>query len=1518
MYYKLVICGEKFYHEIELTDETDSFRIGTYRKCKIRINKAIAKKDFEIDICRENAIWKVKNLGMITFKATDKIEQEEYSFKVGEKLGIYMEGIEHELFFMDFYPDYPIKNTNYDLKIDCSNYNEFTIGGTNCNIQITDPLVRDDVIHVAKATHGFRMDFRRCKCGVSINGIPCGDKCIWLDDKDFFALKGYQFFIFCGAIFTTNDGSIVTNMSFIKVEYERNHYSYPKFIKNCRQLFSSPTEEIEVLEPKALSAAPERNIMQSMLPALLSVVLIIICRGGMSGRTGNSTGSPFIYYSIGMMLVGIIGSVMAYSHDNKKYLKEKSHRENVYRKYLEEQESKIIELRNKEHAIACHQSQTVLQDVERVASFDSRLFEKKKEHEDYLVVNLGKGVVETKCPVQYKKKEFMDTDDYLMEYPESIHDKYKYIEDMPVELDLKESNAVGFVGTRNKLYQIVKNLIINISVEHFYNDVKMFFIIDEVDVPQFAWSRWFQNNYIGDCVIRNYMYDETSTKIVLEYLYEILSERDGMTEKEVEGLPNMVVFVYRSDKISNHPIMQYVSRAAKLGFTFLFFEEYLELLNEYCQKKVFLEENENKGVIQSVTDGEQIQSFIYEHITRDVAEQVALKLGCVYVDEYSLESSLTKNISLYELLNIDSAQDLDLERRWNSSRIYESMAAPLGVKSGGEIVSLDLHEKFHGPHGLVAGTTGSGKSEILQSYILSMATLFHPYEVGFIIIDFKGGGMANQFKDLPHLNGAITNIDGKEINRSLLSIRAELNKRQQLFAKIQVNHIDEYIKAYKQGMAEVPLPHLILIVDEFAELKSEQPDFMKELISTARIGRSLGVHLILATQKPSGVVNDQIWSNSKFKLCLKVQNKQDSNEVLKSPLAAEIREPGRAYLQVGNNEIFQLFQSAYSGAPAKVNILGTTQKYKISKVLLSGQREVVFEQKIISQEDSKTQLDAIVDYVHEYFVQKGFRRLPNICLPPLPPKIFHTLDGFSRRDDAIEVPIGIYDDPNSQKQDISTINLTQNNLFILGASQMGKTNMIQMLIKGIAQLYGPEEVNFYILDFATMVLKNFESLVHVGGVATAYEDEKIRNLFKLISKQISMRKDELSDMGLSSFAAYKEAGYANMPQIILILDNVTAFKEMYAGYDEELGAICRDGVSVGITIIATNSTSSGMGLRFITYFGNRISFTCNSKSEYGTLFDRCKLEPDEVPGRAIIKLNKEFYECQTYLAFDGEREIDRTTGMKEFIEDANSRYEGRKVAERIPYIPELVTESHINSQIQDNGKNYTLAIGYNFSNTKPIYLSLIEHPMIGLYGKAQSGKSNMVRYIISTLSCNKEKYPFEMYIIDGLDKKYESYKENDSTIKYSMNPGEAIGMVKDIHAKIEKRYQMTMAGDLGFLNEEKMIVFIINSEAAYLAISEDKAVFALFKNIVKLYKGMKVCVIIPAIENAPIGFTSCDVIKCFRDDKVLFMFDNIEEQKFFDVTLAMKKQFSKKVREGEGYLLVNNELSKIKTPLCAK
>ena len=248
--------------------------------------------------------------------------------------------------------------------------------------------------------------------------------------------------------------------------------------------------------------------------------------------------------------------------------------------------------------------------------------------------------------------------------------------------------------------------------------------------------------------------------------------------------------------------------------------------------------------------------------------------------------------------------------------------------------------------------------------------------------------MANLFKDLPHLVGTITNLDKAQSMRALESINAELKKRQRLFAKYNVNHINAYQKLFKEGKAEEPMPHLFMISDEFAELKSEQPDFMDELISTARIGRSLGVHLILATQKPAGVVNDQIWSNSNFKISLKVSDREDSMEVLKTPDAANITLPGRAYLEVGNNEMYELFQSAYSGADYCPDEDNSSESFLIKKIDKLGQQHVISQDlsgldETGHVEKVPTQLEAVVNKVHDLFEESGAKPLAQPWLPSL-------------------------------------------------------------------------------------------------------------------------------------------------------------------------------------------------------------------------------------------------------------------------------------------------------------------------------------------------------------------------------------------------------------------------------------------------------------------------------------------------------------------------------------------------------
>lgn len=1502
---KLIIYGNNMYKEVDFDEDySGSLTIGTDKACQIafRRDRFLAGFIFRIDR-QENGPFIISCNDSVYLTKNGNLKEYVRQLELGEHISLCYDFSETEIFGIDFIPCFDAVGNDYEMAIDCRNINEFTIGGqVGCTIRIDAPLLYNDVVYLRKAENGYEVDLSNATLGVEINGFMPRQNVCFLRNGEFISLKGYSFCVNDGMLYTTKNITVMTNQKCSTVSNQKNHYEYPKFIKNARQKFKTPDDKLEVLQPTAKDESDEDSFLMNVMPMFVNMLIMVGLRSVMGG------GMMFAIYFGATMTVSLIVTIINFVQKKKKKVEKEEKRKKVYMEYLAKKEDEIIKLRERERVVSNYMNPSLSNYMTFINDFDNRLFEKTREDDDYLRVRLGDGVVSSQCQVEYQHDEYVETEDDLKEFPEALHDKYEYVNAMPVCLDLKDVNAVGFIGNRTKLYQMEKNLIMEFAASHFYKDIKLFLIMDEEDVPLFSWARWLQITYNEHNKMRNFMYDADSAKLTLEFLYSELSMRESLGGV-AEGMQDYVVMVFRSELISNHPVSKFIDKANSLGFRFIFFEEYEEFVNIACSTRIFLNDDKNSGYVQKIDDGEKIQTFDYEHITRKNAEIAAKKLACVYVDEVNLENSLTKNITLFELLNIMSPYDLNLGNRWSNSKIYKTMAAPIGVKTGDEVVYLDLHEKYHGPHGLVAGTTGAGKSEILQTYILSMATLFHPHEVGFIIIDFKGGGMVNQFKDLPHLNGAITNIDGNEVERSLLSIKAELIKRQELFAEQEVNHIDDYIKAFKEGKAQTPLPHLILIVDEFAELKSEQPEFMKELISAARIGRSLGVHLILATQKPAGVVSDQIWSNSKFKLCLKVQNKNDSNEVLKSPLAAEIREPGRAYLQVGNNEIFQLFQSAYSGASASNDGIASQKKFAITNVELSGARRLIYEQKPNSADGGETQLKAIVNYVKEYCDTNRIEKVPDICLPSLAEIIPVTSEGFTNNTTDVIVPVGIVDDPSRQRQYVETFNFSQNNLFILGSSQSGKTNLIQTMIRGLAENYSPKDVNIYILDFASMILKNFETLNHVAGVVTSSEEEKFKGFLKIMQTTIQQRKKALSQLGLSSYSSYRESGKTDMPQIVVFLDNWVSFRGYFADYEDIFITMSRESVSVGISLVITAAQGNGIGFKILSNFAKRTSLYCNDSSDYGVLFDSCRKRLPDIPGRGIIELNKQFYECQYYLAFAAEKEFEKIGLIKDFIKQMYEKY-GDSYVSGIPEIPSSVTESYMVKQFGAKYLPYEIPLGMEFASIGKRTIDLETAFVQSFTGSGVEMKKTYINYMLNRLISNNDKAPVNIHIVDDAsDSDYVSFKEKvESYVTDLDGTKEIITKVSD---RLNERLENQKSGSLDLKNTPLELI-VVNSQEMMKLIGSETEMSNKFKSISSSLRKMKVCFLLTNVENALLGFSSGELLKTIRENRSVVAFENIKNIKLLDIPMGVAREFKKDLENNDAYMFSGDNIEKIR------
>lgn len=1501
--YRIIISGKQLYKEIEISPEHKSLRFGTGLNCDVRVRRGLFFEPVELLFARdENGEWSVLCSDNLYIYVDEVRKLMSIPIHHGMEVEFRYQKTEGTVLNIQFVMDFDYEQKEYNRRYDIASLPTISIGTNPSNqLVLSGPYMNNDNIVLHKKNNEYELKIISTKYGVSHNGNLVADQAL-IRNGDFFAVANYGFFYKNGCLYTQQNLPIGENGLTHTDSTRRGNY--PKFNRNTRVLTKINDEKIEILDPPPIPKKPKNDLIGRLLPSLSMVLISVVMASGARGEGGGA----FVLFSLVSSVVGIITGVRGVRNAKKDYKKEKKDRVKKYTNYIDRKKNEIDQARQEEKDILCDKYISERQEIGRLKNFSHDLFDRCREDEDFLEVRLGIGKREAERKIEYKKQEHLEVEDELQNIPKELHDQYKYISETPIVCGLNKVNAVGIIGKKTERFEIMKGMILDICARQYHADVKMFFVAEKQEADKITWLRMLphvQNDILG---IHNIVCDDSSRTVIFEYLYKELSLR----EESKKNSPHIVVFLYDEYGFKSHPLSRFVENAKEIGVTFVFFGDTRADISLGCEYLIQSSEA-GKGTLIDTKDSKKEKEFTYNLISDSDMHAMVQLLAPVYTEEISLEGSLTKNISLFELLHILAVEDVNLAQRWNAAKVYQSMAAPIGVAKSGMIL-LDLHDKAHGPHGLVAGTTGSGKSELLQTYILSMATLYHPYEVGFVIIDFKGGGMANQFKDLPHMMGRITNIDGKEINRSLRSIKAELNKRQRLFAEAGVNHIDNYIIKVRKGEVKIPLPHLILIVDEFAELKAEQPDFMKELISAARIGRSLGVHLILATQKPSGQVDEQIWSNSRFKLCLKVQSPQDSNEVLKSPLAAEIKEPGRAYLQVGNNEMFELFQSAYSGAPERTED-SNLKEFTIYEITSSGKRLPVYVQKKKKEQNVKTQLDAMVQYMASFCQKNQLKKLPEICLPSLEECIeFPIQKASSDRSSHIVAEIGIYDDPDNQLQDVYSVDLTNQNMMIIGSAQSGKTNLLQTLIRSVTTKYTPQDVNIYIIDFASMYLKNFETLNHVGGVVTASEDEKLKNLFKLLYKEIAFRKEKILSLGVSSFSAYKEAGFNDLPQIIVMVDNLTTLKELYFQDNDELLNICRDGLAVGVSVVIANAQMSGIGYRYLSNFACRVALFNNDSSEYSSLFDYCHERINDIHGRCLVEVDKVHLECQTFLSFTGEKEYERVSQMKEYIEAVNQLANGKR-AKAIPVIPNVLTMQQVSADYANEMRNYDVVAGLDFASVMPFNLELNGLGAIALSGRKGMGIHNFMRYLVRIL---EQRYSdkTEVYIIDGFTRKLADVEKCKNVKEYEVLPAKSVDILCGIEKILQERYEKIAIGESNLLDEAKMIMVIINNAAALEEITNNLKAQTAYNNIVGKYKNMNASIVVGDYPNENISYSAPDIIKKIRDARNFIFFDDLTNMKIIDLPLAAMREHKKPIEAGEAFYIHENEVRKLKTVKC--
>ncbi len=1207
--------------------------------------------------------------------------------------------------------------------------------------------------------------------------------------------------------------------------YDENEYFHkmPRFISKIETL------ELKVDAPPGKSEDPNNSLLMTIGPmitmSLTSVVSVYTTLDRLqSGQSTMKSAMPSLVMSGAMLASVIVWPLLSRFIQKRMSIQNEKKRQKKYGKYIEEKKNRIVEAKKEQSATLNNNYPDNKTCEEIILNKYTNLWQRRIKDEDYLKISLGLGTCPMQINIHYPEDHFSMVEDNLKDMVSKLGQEPKNLENVPIEYSLISNYISGIIGDEQIIGEYTRRILLQLMTFQSYDNLKIILLTDEENEYQWKIFKDLPHIFTDDKNLRFFATNNDEYKEVCYYLDRLFKARVEQFsqggELKRENLDKIYLIITDCfKKIRDFDIINDIlENDSYYGFNLLILDNKLTSLPDQCQS--FIKLNKESGELNNNLNYRDPVKFTIDLKSEIDLEACVKKLANIPIEINSNdEGQLPNKLGFLEMYDVGKIEQLNSLNRWQKNNPILNLQVPVGRGKNGEDISIDLHEKYHGPHGLIAGMTGSGKSEFIISYILSMAINYHPYEVQFILIDYKGGGLAGAFENkniglkLPHLVGTITNLDANEINRSLASIESELKRRQALFNKAReisgesTVDIYKYQKMYREGKLEEPVSHLFIISDEFAELKNQQPEFMEQLISTARIGRSLGVHLILATQKPSGVVDPQIWSNTRFRVCLRVQEKSDSNEVIKCPDAALLKQTGRFYFQVGYNEVFVLGQAAWAGG----KYLPTEKVKKTLDTSLNVIDNIGYTVKTIETREKQEvvasdgeELINLVKYLSNLAKDNNIKCKP-LWLEKIPEFIriedLKVKYSYQKENFVINPVIGEYDVPKNQEQRLLTLPFSkEGNALVYGTTGSGKENFITTLLYSSMLTYENSEVNFYIIDFGSGALKMFKNCNLVGDILGSDDNEKMNNLFKMLTKMIEERKELFAEYN-GEYSYYCKNSGKTLPNVIVMINSYELYQETFGDLEDTLNTITRDCNKYGIYFLVTCSTAQGMRYKLRQNFSLIYCLQQNNEDDYTTILGNVhKTYPSKLFGRGIIKTD-DIYEFQTALATEKEN---IPHFIKEKCQEYNQKTQSKAIG--VPILPKRVEYADIKEEF---GKDNSYIIGLSKLNLDVVKFDFDKNYISLITGLDVLQNNNFVNpFINQVIALNKENlivFNAEDYDIDDDFKNYYQY------IDSSFNEN-----IEKIHAYIKEQHDIFEKNNYNkniFKDIKKNLVIFIGLEA---------------------------------------------------------------------------------------------------------
>lgn len=1042
--------------------------------------------------------------------------------------------------------------------------------------------------------------------------------------------------------------------------------------QRARRRTPLPDEQVRIRRPKQIPEPPGKPSLLSMLPMLVMALSTgAIAFFMSSGTTGGSrailTVVPMALMASMMMAVQQFG-----------YRRNVREHQAKVQSILTSDERHLSDVAERLRILGEQQRQTLTRENpsleelnRRVQNRAATLWERQPTDDDFLAVRIGTATLPLCIDIKMPEN---DDEDPRLTKAQQVVEALGRVPDLPVMANLDRLGSVGLRGQRTESLYLCFAMVANIITHHSPDDVRLYVFSHRRDAEDlWSWLRWLPHTQALSANARQISLRKETDEPVLLELSQTLRQR---ADKERGGdsrydamAPHMVVIFDQSPEMMGHKVIQ-----------MLLDHDPSRDQNELRASAIFVDHpippqvsamiNMRKGEYSyHETWGAGADQVHFEGMAETANARFMAKLARSMAPlrtETSLsqgKGSLPRSVRLIEVLGATRAEQLDLNSLYSDE--YDPrrvLSFPVGRDTDLKPMMLTLREAGQGgfgSHAILAGTTGTGKSVLLQSMVLSMALTNSPEHVNFVLADFKGGASElAKLQALPHVVGFVTDLNAALVERFRIALESEVLRRKQLFdsAKVTLGSAVANIRTYNRLRPDDPLPHLVIVLDEFAHGKTINPDFQSVMDMIAAQGRALGMHLILSTQRATDF-DQKIRPNIDVRISLRVASMEESKAIFNRAEAySELQRPGQAYIQVGDNELFEMFQAARADVayqPDETRNIELLDEFKVYRFGPDGRRHLLYRHKLAEEKENGTdntvlisEAEVLVDLIAEH-CQDLYPLARIICLPPLPQAedlpllpLLSRLPTYGRWDqgmwvgldikERLRVPIGMLDLPAAQDQRPFVLDLgfRDGNFVVIGASGSGRLLFLQSLILGLASTHSPEDVNIYVLSRGP-TLSVFANMPHCGAVIQPSETERIDRLMKFLEETIDDRRAKMNAARAPSMEALRLADPDTpIPAIIVVFEDFGGFRSDHQDEVLDLIRLAGDAKQVDVHLVFAASSIGLFHRQLQDNLRNRLALGPLSYGEIQEILGERAVTLEDIKGRGYLVDDQRILECQ--------------------------------------------------------------------------------------------------------------------------------------------------------------------------------------------------------------------------------------------------------------------------------------------------